>query len=380
MILKSLKYYEHHNKEKAWYLDEFQLGYINLVIGKNASGKTRTLNVIGGLADLVSGQLRGSKLPFTSGDYELCFENSSKKIQYSLGYEDAKIYKEVLIVDDNKLLERGKDGAGIIYFVEEAKNIKFQVPDNELACVARRDSVQHPFFEELFLWGNNTLHYRFGTFLGKDTFGVYVKPKDKNIVNLKDTHNVVGFLQKGIDQFGETFKRNILKEMKQIGYDLENIGVAPLQNVSLNIKHDTHPEGVFVQEKDLKQQTNQLEISDGMFRALSLIIQLNFAKHTRLPSCVLIDDIGEGLDFERSSKLIKLIIEKSRNSKIQLILATNDKFVMNNVPLEYWSIIQRIGDKCKIFNYNNSKKLFDDFDFTGLNNFDFFSSNYYLSN
>ena len=116
-----------------------------------------------------------------------------------------------------------------------------------------------------------------------------------------------------------------------------------------------------------------------MFRALSLIIQLNFAEHESLPSCVLIDDIGEGLDFERSSKLIKLIIEKSKKSKIQLILATNDRFVMNNVPLEYWSIIQRIGDECKIYNYKNSKKLFDDFDLTGLNNFDFFSSNFFLS-
>jgi energy-coupling factor transporter ATP-binding protein EcfA2 len=380
MFLKSIKYCEYKNKPNAWSLDEFQLGYTNLVIGKNASGKTRTLNVIGGIADLVSGHLGGKKLPFISGDYKLCFENSTKKIEYLLGYDDSKIYNEELIVDQEKLLERGIGGAGTIYFVEEGKKIKFHVPDNELACVARRDSVQHPFFEQLFEWGKNTLHYRFGTYLGKDTFALIGNSKDKDFINLKETNKVVGILHRGLETYKQTFKKNILKDMHKIGYELVDIGVEPLQNISLNIKPDTHPEGVFVQEVGLNQKIYQTEISDGMFRALSLIIQLNFAENESVPSCILIDDVGEGLDFDRSSKLIKLVIEKSKKTKVQLILATNDKFVMNNVPLEYWSIIQRIDDKCRIYNYKNSKKLFDEFDFTGLNNFDFFSSNFYLAN
>ncbi len=115
-----------------------------------------------------------------------------------------------------------------------------------------------------------------------------------------------------------------------------------------------------------------------MFRAISLIIQLNYLKLTREPSCILIDDIGEGLDYERSCHLIKLIMDKAENARFQLIMATNDRFVMNEVPLEYWTVLHREGKRCRVFNIKNSKEKFEEFRFTGLNNFDFFSSDYLI--
>ena len=68
-----------------------------------------------------------------------------------------------------------------------------------------------------------------------------------------------------------------------------------------------------------------------MFRALSLITQITYSQLTSTPSCILVDDIGEGLDYERASALIKLVVEKARGKSIQLIMATNDRFVMNSV-------------------------------------------------
>ena len=40
------------------------------------------------------------------------------------------------------------------------------------------------------------------------------------------------------------------------------------------------------------------------------------------------------------------------------------------IPLENWSIVDRKGNRVTIRNYRNSKKAFDAFKFTGLNNFD----------
>ncbi len=120
-----------------------------------------------------------------------------------------------------------------------------------------------------------------------------------------------------------------------------------------------------------------MDISQGMFRALSLIIQINYFSFLNKPSCIVIDDIGEGLDFERATKLIQLLIQKSEKSDVQLIMSTNDRFVMNNVPLKYLSIIQRVSKGSKIYNYQNSKKIFDEFEFTGLNNFDFFAKKFF---
>ena len=117
-----------------------------------------------------------------------------------------------------------------------------------------------------------------------------------------------------------------------------------------------------------------------MFRALSLLVQLNFSLLSKTPSCILIDDIGEGLDYERSKSLIDLIIEKVKDSPIhQIIMTTNNKYVMNNVPLEYWSAISRIPKKSVFYNYQNSKEIFDDFEYTGLSNSDFLSENFYFN-
>ncbi|NJO94621.1 MAG: ATP-binding protein [Hydrococcus sp. RM1_1_31] len=138
------------------------------------------------------------------------------------------------------------------------------------------------------------------------------------------------------------------------------------------------PEYLYVKEHDLAEMTEQIYMSQGMFRALSLIIQINYLLLAGKPSCILIDDIGEGLDFERSSALIQLLIRKAETGIVQLIMTTNDRFIMNGVPLDYWSVIERKPGLAKLHNTSNSKQIFEDFKFTGLNNFDFFSTQFYI--
>lgn len=384
MILKSLKYSEFKNQPHAWYLDEFTLSQVNLIVGKNASGKTRSLNIIRGVANLVSGEYLDQsqgvrRLPIGAGDFEFSFDSKGKTARYVLGLEHSKIYREEFSVDEKKYVKRKREGKGEIYYVREKKDISFQIPDTELAVVARRDAIQHPFLEDLYLWGKNTLHYEFGSEMGKRNLALFGKAKEAVDPNPKETEKVAAFMKSGLKQYGSPFKNKILRDMETIGYDIDDVGLEPMRNM-MAVGVDAHPEGIFVKETDLQHRTYQHQLSQGMFRALSLIIQLNFAEFARLPSSILIDDIGEGLDFERSSKLIRLLIGKVRQSGVQLIMTTNDRFVMNNVPLEHWSVLTREGGHCKILNYQNSKKLFDEFEFTGLNNFDFFSSNFYSTN
>jgi energy-coupling factor transporter ATP-binding protein EcfA2 len=375
MILKSIQFSQFADTLEAWHLEQFALGQVNLIVGKNAVGKTRALNIIGNLGNLVSGD---QKLIYESGDYQAIFNKDGSVIEYVLGFENTKIFKEKLILDGQILLNRGDKGEGEIFAAELNQRMKFQTPDDELACVARRDSIQHPFFEDLYQWGKSLRHYYFGTQLGKDHLAIVLKGEKEEILNLKQTNLVVGFFKKGVTKYGEVFINSILKEMDLIGYKLDEIGLCPIPHLMPRSPQETHPQGIYVKESDLKGRTYQTDISQGMFRALSLLIQLNFSQLESIPSCILIDDIGEGLDYERSTALINLLIEKSKKSSVQTIMATNDRFVMNNVPLEYWSVFQRIGQTCKVFNYENSKKIFDDFAFTGLGNFDFLRTEFYL--
>lgn len=164
-----------------------------------------------------------------------------------------------------------------------------------------------------------------------------------------------------------------------IGYDLEWISVESVKQVKKHIQENA--QSLHIKESDLNFKIPQHEISQGMFRALSLIIHLNYLKlSSSSQCCVLIDDIGEGLDFARSSKLIQLILEKfslQDTRYVQIIMTSNDRFVMNGIPLEYWLLIERMPKTMKFFSKRNSPEIFEEFEFTGLNNFDFLASEYF---
>jgi hypothetical protein len=57
-------------------------------------------------------------------------------------------------------------------------------------------------------------------------------------------------------------------------------------------------------------------------------------------------------------------------------MSTNDQFVMNHVPLEEWSVLQREGSHIRVRNHENSKKAFEYFRFVGLSNFSFFEMDF----
>lgn len=378
MFLKSIEYAQFEGTPRLWKLEGCTFGNINLIVGKNATGKSRALNVVNGLANLLSGE---RKLHYISGDYNVSFDNKGQEVNYILHYESWSVIKEELNIDSENKLTRGKDGIGSIQYAKRGETIDFQAPPNELAAVARRDTIQHPFLEDLYNWGRYVRHYLFGTELGKGALAMLKRDKEKaeqQVLNPKDTNLVIAVFLDGQKRYSSKFTEAIMNDMNAIGYSLEDIGTHTPESILIEGNLPTEPVGLYVKESDLECRTDQVNMSQGMFRALSLVIQVHYSLFTGTPSCILIDDIGEGLDFERSSALVKLLIERAKNSSMQLIMATNDRFIMNNVPLEYWLVTQRVGGICRIHSQRSSPQLFGDFKLTGLNNFDFFSSEYYL--
>jgi energy-coupling factor transporter ATP-binding protein EcfA2 len=372
MRLKSIQYSQYEGKPNEWRLEDCTLGDINLIVGKNATGKTRTLNVISGLANSFSGDL---KQKLDTGNWDFVFDNDGEDIRYLLKWKSKHVIHEEFIQGGKTLLQRGADGTGKIYAEQLNLHIDFQPPSDELAVVSRRDTIQHSFLDRLYVWGEDVRHFRFGTPMGQNRLVVYVDGLPEQELNLKNPDYVVEIFRQGQKKHKADYLGLIIADMKKIGYELEDISIQSIQNVAIN-QTLAEASGISVKEKDLDAATFQGNISTGMFRALSLFIQLNYSLLDHLPSCILIDDIGEGLDFSRSAALIGLLIEKVKGTQVQLIMATNNRFVMNRVPLEYWSVIRRVPNGARIYNYRNSKAIFDDFEFTGLSNFDFFSSDY----
>jgi len=373
-----------------WRVEECRLSQTNLIVGKNASGKSKIVRTIYTLSELLSNSR--SRLPQAkSSEWHLLFDidRPEKKTEYILKIEKGLVIKEKLIIgrkSDGPLLDRDESGKGTIFAKELDQDIRFQTDPTELAVVKRRDSIQHPFLEDLYQWSSSLRFYEFGTELGKNFMWVPPFPRDrelsKNDIKVKDASSVVGIFVLGKQKIGERFMEAIISDMTKIGYQLSEVGIKVPSFINSDISaadsSEELPQSLYIKEADLTSVTEQLEMSQGMFRALSLFIQINYSLLATKPSCIVIDDIGEGLDYQRSSSIIKLLIDKAKTGLIQLIMTTNDEFIMNGVPLEYWSLIERTPGSAKLHNIYNSREKIEEFKFIGLNNFDLFTSEFLL--
>lgn len=369
MRLKSIEFTENEGTPQEWKLEGLTLGDKNLVVGRNASGKSRTLNIINGLAKNLAGSR--SLPPIFTAKYDCHFDNNGSDYRYQIDYKDGQIQVEKLVIDGNVKLNRGAGGEGEIFYeaIDGGKTVQFQSPPNEFAVATRRDSIQHKFLEPLHEWASSLLHYYFGSPLGKDTFAV-ILPQTAIKINEKDPNSVVGLFRQAQKEFKERFTQAVIDDLAIVDYRVSEINVGAPLSVHV-ISPSGEVVGINVKENDLPGITDQHSMSQGMFRVLSLLININYFQLKNTATCILIDDIGEGLDFNRSCRLIDLLRRKAAISNIQIIMTTNDRFVMNQVPLEEWSVLQRDRNHVQVRNYSNARKIFEEFKFTGLSNFSF---------
>jgi len=375
MYLRKFSFRENAGQNIEWLIDNVSLGEINLVVGKNSSGKTRTLNALSDLVNMLMGRGTSATGPVS---YELLFKNSGSFMKYELAYDLETIRMERLYVGEEMVLERGRDGTGIVKYEATPGSIflEFEIPHDQLACFAKRDRLQHPFIEIIHGWAISLRRFNFSGDLGKTRYALKSSFEAKEVEWTDTTSSLVPAISVAEEEYPQ-FHKLVLKDMHQIGYELEEFGVINFSERFSGGSQDRY--AVYTSEKGLQKQVTQRDMSQGMFRAFSVLVQLNYYILSGNKGFVIIDDIGEGLDFSRAKQLVQVLIAKAKEAKIQLIMSTNDSFIMNAVDIENWAVIMREGHKISLYNYENSKDIFEEFKFTGLNNFDFYASEFFKS-
>jgi len=375
MYLHQLTFRENEGKKIEWLIDDVNLGKINLMVGKNSSGKTRTLNA---LSDLV-GMICGKTAPAGShGRYHVVFREEDDEIVYKVEYDRFSIISESLSMNGELLLERGEGGRGKVKYMATQGQIflEFEIPFDRLASNVKRDKLQHPFIEKLHNWSSSLRRFDFSGDLGKNSYAMKAVFEEKELDLSATKSSLVPLLYVALENL-KGFKETVIRDMQEIGYKIEDVGIMHYSERYGSTDQDRY--AVYTTESGLEKQVSQHDMSQGMFRAFSVITQINYHIIKGEKGCVIIDDIGEGLDFTRARLLVSLLVEKSEKAGLQLIMSTNDSFIMNAVDIRHWAIIQREGNKISLFNYENSKEIFEEFKFTGLNNFDFYASEFFKS-
>lgn len=356
-----------------WRYKDLELEEINLIVGKNAKGKTRTLNSIKDIMEYIAGKSKKN----LNGSYELEFSSQEALYRYKLEIKLGEILKEELEYNGEIYLIREKNGVGKIYSEHEKKNLEFSIDNNLPAIFYKRDKLHHKQLEEINKWCQSSMYCEFGSKLGRTT-----GTTDKSIEEVDDfyfteSEYVVRNLRIAFSKkkYGKELKQKLLEQMGELGYIINDIKFVKYQSATNG--GDIY--GLVLLEDGVEGGVRQLDISQGMFRAFSILVHTLINFYEKKLNLLIIDDIGEGLDYDRATKLIKIIMENSQNSGTQLLMATNDRHIMNNIPLKYWYIINSLKDNSiKFYSYKNSKERFDEFDYTGLSNFDFFITSFYL--
>ena len=373
MSLVKLSYKEYEGTERHWEIDKATFSNINLIVGKNSSGKSRLMSVFATLTRLLSGQQQ--QLPYEPNKFVIELELNNQVFIYQLEIKNGSVIAEQLIIDNEIKLTRCENGTGKIRYEKEKKDLEFQLPLTVLAAVNRLDTIQHPFLMVLHQWAKSVVLYHFGADFGKSQVmsiteaEVFFRNPAHPVFD--DPNNLVAVYTAALSQYGKPFDDAIIADMNALGYSLTDVGSENIQTI---INFPIAALVMFTVEKDLGFKNPQMQMSQGMFRALALVVHLNICAFSRKKQVILVDDIGEGLDYERAKDIINLLIHKARTFDLQLIMTSNDRFVMNEVPLEYWSVLKRKGGIVKLFNAQNAAKQFNDFKYLGLNNFDFFAS------
>jgi hypothetical protein len=369
--LKSIDYSERIGRDLEWSLNGLVLGPVNLIVGKNATGKTRVLNIIGNLARRT---LREGR-PVSEAGYDVTFDNNGEEIRYSYFAEESKAVRETVLVSGEVKLNRGPKTLSI--YAEGLRNfMDFEPTENEVSAAVRKDAIQHRFLLPMHEWARTVRHYHFGALLGKQHIVMQVESSASgdNKFDDDDEDAVISIFEKGRRELGTPYVNAVISDMAFIGYDISDLSVSKPPHIKFqsNVPVKGRVAALGFRESGIRGIVYQDAASHGMFRALSIFAQVNYSQMAKRASCILIDDIGEGLDFERSARMIELLRNKAIESKFQLIMTTNDQFVMNHVPLEEWSLLQRNGCHVTVRNIHNSRDKFEEFKFVGLSNFSFF--------
>ncbi|MDR1809743.1 MAG: ATP-binding protein [Prevotella sp.] len=370
MLLESLKYNRLKGKSKEWRIegrngDPVRFGRMNLIVGKNSAGKTLTLAVIREIAALLSGRRRLPELRHASACYDISFRDGDDVYRYIIEYENKSILSESLSLNGEDKTNRA---AKQLLSATSGAWETVHVEDNEL-LVSLHEASKYPSLEKLYRWGDALKNTVFSNQAEKNFLPDDLSKVDADTPTMaKEPAALLHTVIRGQKLFGTAFTERIIRDMNMLGYEIS----------SLDIQKIEQGYALCVQEAGMDDATDQIEMSQGMFRALSFLINLNFARMNRRPVCILIDDLGEGLDFNRSELLSDLLADDGNEAAIQLFITTNDRYIMNKFPLRYWTVIERNESKTVFYNYYNSQAFFDDFAYTGLSNFDFLATDFYI--
>ena len=335
-------------KEPGWTLAPLSpLQTVNLLVAKNATGKSRTVRAIHAVASFL--QMKEANLPRSfAAELCLCGEGDGAiELKYTFSINEGAVESETLTAGDKTLIQRTSTGAKL-------GDVCIAPPAERLVVQTRRDEQLYPEIELLMHWAEGVVFLSFSEISPLAALDVQ---KERTTIPFGDL----------VDALTAEDKVDVLTKARTLGYDVESMSTfEAVKGVRL----------VRIKERTVADEMLGSAVSNGMMRTLYLLCFTAAMKHKPRLSLLLIDDFGEGLDFQRSNELGRIFFNDGPQTGVQLIVSSNDAFLMDVVDIANWQLLRRTNSMVHTLNAQTHPELFRQFRMTGLSNFDLFSSDF----
>lgn len=347
--MKSLKldeiiFDEKDDGQLFWKYDQFKFDDLNLIIGPNASGKTQFLKRMVFMREVhnlvsIPAQIRTI---FTSKAKFSVLENDIKigQVTYELTYGPGNQINEKIHDENKKSYFEVKINEATLYD-EQTKEMKSFLYNNSVSITKQVRNMTNSF-STICMIGD---FFRSILVLQADKFNLTnIKLGKNEIIPSDDMENISAVVLNWKDSYPELYNQLITRFKLFFetvnGFDKKVLANIPGEIIALN-------------ENEVKEKVAIFDMSSGMVRiltllALPLVRDLVHKNKTIniVPSLILIDEVDNGLDYER----IGLIIDhlEAESDFIQVVVSSHSPVVCNFINPKNWRIFNRKGVVVKI--------------------------------
>ena len=182
----------------------FPLKPVNLLVARNATGKTRTIRAFLNVTSFL--QMKKSFMDIRSFEAALKFtssEDAEWKMDYKFKINNGIVEKEVLVVNEKMLINRSKTSA-------KYDTTKINPPSEKLVVQIRRDKELYPEIEQLMTWADGVTSLSYSDIT---PFTILDSGKFHNPYNFSDL----------VESLSQAEKQEVLSVAKRLGYNIAQI-------------------------------------------------------------------------------------------------------------------------------------------------------------
>jgi ABC-type Na+ transport system ATPase subunit NatA len=347
MRIEKLSY---HNHVTGWQLAPVEFGSVNLLVGVSGVGKTRILEVILSLKEIIFGidwekqflngvewditfytapdqKYRWSGKSNVVNNYDYTIDEFGEMTYSSSGVlpqlEIEEIYlngtclahrKDGIIEFESKVMPKLSPSESLIKIFQAEENILPIMNGFRLVVVSQTQNPER--------WINSSTHY---------------KIDNLSLSDIRKTNNTLvdqlGLLQINDREIFDRIKSNFIEIFSQV----ENLRILTEQT---RFEWSEKVSPVFsleLKEIGVDRWITQSNLSMGMLKTLAHITEIYLLTEG---SILLIDEFENSLGVNCIDVVTELLNDRK---DIQFIFTSHHPYIINKIPMQYWKIITRKG-------------------------------------